>query len=252
MDSRFVELLRRRLEAGEPTIEVVVVEPGPGLARGARFALAPDGSPLLPAEPLSEGLLGDVAAAARDLGPARRSHLVTLGEGARVYLERWAPPPRVVVFGGGHVGKALCGALRDLEFSVTVVEDRAYFADARRFEGEVQVVQAPFEEGPARAGVGPEDSVIIATRGHAEDLTCLRVSLAAGPYYLGLLGSRRKMREFAAFLEAEGVPPAQLARVRCPVGLAIGAETPEEIALAAAAELLAVHRGRDPRGPPAA
>jgi len=94
--------------------------------------------------------------------------------------------------------------------------------------------------------VGRDDSVVVATRGHSEDLTCLRAALDRNPFYLGLLGSRRKMREFSRVLAKEGIDAAALEAVRCPVGLAVGAETPEEIAVAVAAELLAAHRGTLP------
>lgn len=248
MASDPIPLLLRRLREGLVSVEALVLR-GPEAVVGRRLVLDPAG--VLLAGEAPEGARSGLEAGARRLGPGRRCLLLGPDQagGHEVYLERWAPPPRLVIFGGGHIGRALCAALRDLEFRVHVVEDRAYFADAGRFEGRVRCLQAPLPEGADRLEVGPEDLVVIATRGHSEDLGCLRAALRRRPAYLGLLGSRRKLREFLRVLAAEGIDPAGLSRVRCPVGLDIGAETPEEIAVAVAAELVAFGAGRAP--PPA-
>lgn len=240
MDTQLVALLEARLAAREASVEALVVE-GPEGAVGRRGLLAPDGSALagdLPAELVA--LLRDPVAS---MGPGARPRSLRVGPaeaGWRVYLERWGPPPRLVVFGGGHVGRAICAAVRDLEVSVLVIEDRDYFADPRRFEGSVETLKVDLPQGAEAAGVGPGDLVVIATRGHVEDLACLRSALRAGPRYLGLLGSRRKLREFRKALIDEGLEAASIDAVRCPVGLDIGAETPAEIAVSVAAEVVKV------------
>ena len=246
MPDEVFRLLRRRLDAGEVTIEVVVLPPG-GEEAPARAALSPGGELL--AGSLPEEAASACRAAAATLGPGKRCATPRLGGGGSAFLERWAPAPRVVLFGGGHVGRAICAALRDLELRVLVVEDREYFADPARFEGRVETRRSPLAEGAAAVGLGPEDYALVVTRGHKEDLDCVRAALCRRPFYLGLLGSRRKLREFTRVLGEEGFGAEELAAIRCPVGLDIGAETPEEIAVAVAAELVAVRAGRLPPAP---
>lgn len=238
-------LLQRRLDAGLVTIEAVRLDPYAD-ATGVGDRVLLDGS-----GEVVWGDPGDATAAlqrlASGLGPGRRTAR-TRGDSPAFYLERWSPAPRLLIFGGGHVGRAVVAAVRDLDFRVVVAEDRSYFADPARFEGRVECQTGPLGEAAAALELGGEDFVVIATRGHSEDLTCLRSVLARGPFYLGLLGSRRKLREFVRVLEGEGAAPEALAAVRCPVGLDIGAETPAEIALAIAAELVAVRAGRAESG----
>jgi xanthine dehydrogenase accessory factor len=237
-------LLQERLLLREVSVEVVVVE-GPEGSMGARWVFSPQGD-LLRGE-VPEELIVALAARIRELGLGRRNSLLRHQE-YECYLERWTPPTRLFLFGGGHVGRALCGALRGLDFEVHVLEDRPFFADPRRFEGDVCCTLGPLVEAPEKLQFGPEDLVVIATRGHVEDLTCLKEVLPRRPRYLGVLGSRRKIREFHALLLEEGVPPEELDQVRCPMGLDIGAETPEEIAISVVADLILVCSGKtDPR-----
>lgn len=232
-------LLQDRLDGGLVTIEAVRLDVGEA-PRGTRVLLD-EGGEILWGDPGEAA--GDLRGAAASLGPGCRTAR-TRGPGAAFYLERWAPAPRLILFGGGHVGRAIAAAVRDLDFRVVVAEDRAYFADPSRFEGRVTCREGPLADAAQALQLGPEDFVVIATRGHAEDLTCLRSVLGRRPFYLGLLGSRRKLREFLRVLADEGAAPDELATVRCPVGLEIGAETPAEIALAVASELVATRAGR--------
>jgi xanthine dehydrogenase accessory factor len=232
-------LLQERLGAGLVTIEAVRLDPG-GTGAGTRVLLAEDGA-VLHGDPAEAAAA--IQEAAGRLGPGRRTTR-TRGEEGDFYLERWAPAPRLVIFGGGHIGRAVAAAVRDLDFRVVVAEDRAYFADPERFEGRVECCTGPLEEASQALDLGRDDFVVIATRGHSEDLTCLRSVLPRRPFYLGLLGSRRKLREFLRVLGDEGTEPEDLERVRCPVGLDIGAETPAEIAVAVAAQLVGLRAGR--------
>jgi xanthine dehydrogenase accessory factor len=163
----------------------------------------------------------------------------------RFVIERLTVAPRVVVFGAGHVGAAIARAADAAGFRVTIVDDRADFADPRRFSGAAgitPVVGAVDDVLPAlRLAAG--DAVVIATRGHRHDAVILeRVALSPAGY-VGLLGSRRKKAVITKGLTTAGVPAAALERVRVPVGLAIGAVTPEEIAVSVVAELIAWRRG---------
>lgn len=245
MNSSPFQLLQERLENHQISVEAVVVQaPEPGLA-GRRLILDPEGNCLAGEGP--PRLLELLGEGARGLSRRRRQDLLQ-ESGFEVYLERWAPAPRLVLFGGGHVGRALCGVLAPLEVRIQVVEDRSFFADPARFPGNVLCHCGPMDQAAEVLGVGPEDLVVIATRGHSEDLTCLRSLLPRRPRYLGLLGSRRKMREFRRLLLEEGVPEADLDAVRSPVGLSIGAQTPEEIGISIAAELIALLSGQAAEG----
>jgi xanthine dehydrogenase accessory factor len=151
--------------------------------------------------------------------------------------------PRLYLLGGGHVGLAIARFADAAGWRVRVHDDRPEYAAEARF---------PFAEvrltGPlaALAGWPPPalaDAVVIATRGHHLDLAALRWAVTQPAGYLGLLGSARKRALLEATLRQEGAPAAALARLHCPIGLAIGALSAEEIALAAVAELIAYRRG---------
>jgi xanthine dehydrogenase accessory factor len=163
-------------------------------------------------------------------------------------IERLVPAPRVLVFGAGHVGTAIGRAAHAAGFRVTVVDDRVEFADPARFPAEVAVWAADPEAAVRRFAVAVEDAVVVATRGHRQDAEILALVAVTPADYVGLLGSRRKQVVVTKGLTAVGVPADALARVRVPVGLDIGAQTPEEIAVSVVAELIAWRRGMSDGG----
>ena len=146
-------------------------------------------------------------------------------------------PPRVLVYGAGHVGKALADVLALLALPVTVTDPRPELLTAERFpRAERRVVP----EADLSVDAGAEDLVVILTHSHALDYVLLRQAMKTPARYVGMIGSRKKTALFRARLAEDGVSPAELeARVHMPVGLPIGAETPEEIAVSIAAELIA-------------
>lgn len=165
-----------------------------------------------------------------------------LTEGGR-FVEEWlAPPPRVVVFGAGHVGAAIAQAASAAGFRVIIIDDRPEYADPARFAGGVVAVAVGVESALARFPLSPRDAVVIATRGHRGDALILERVATSAAGYVGLLGSRRKKAVVTKGLTAAGVPARALKRVRVPVGLAIGAVTAEEIAVSVVAELIAWRR----------
>ena len=157
-------------------------------------------------------------------------------------IERFTLAPRVLVFGAGHVGAAIARAAATAGFRVTVVDDRSEFADPARFPSEVRVRVEDARVALAGFGAGPGDAVVVATRGHRHDATILDQVARLPVGYIGLLGSRRKRAVIIRGLAAAGGPVEALARVRVPVGVAIGAITPEEIAVSVTAELIAWRR----------
>jgi xanthine dehydrogenase accessory factor len=167
----------------------------------------------------------------------------TLTRDGRFMEERLIQAPRVFVFGAGHVGAAIARAAAAAGFRVVVVDDRAEYADPSRFAAGVSVLAAEVDDALTRYPLTAADAVVIATRGHRNDAVILERVATSPAGYVGLLGSRRKKVVVTKGLKAAGVPAASLQRVRVPVGLAIGAVTPEEIAVSVVAELIAWRRG---------
>lgn len=173
---------------------------------------------------------------------APRGEPATLTRDGRFVVERIVPAPRLFVFGAGHVGSAIARAAAAAGFRVVVIDDRAEYADPARFESGIGVLAAEVEVALARYPLSAADAVVIATRGHRNDALILERVAPSGAGYVGLLGSRRKKVVVTKGLTKAGVPARALKRVRVPIGLAIGAVTPEEIAVSVVAELIAWRR----------
>ena len=169
----------------------------------------------------------------------------TLTRDGRFVEERLSPAPRVLVFGAGHVGAAIARAAAAAGFRVVIIDDRAEYADPARFDSGLAVLAADADAALARYPLTSADAVVIATRGHRNDALILERVATSAAGYVGLLGSRRKKIVVTKGLRAVGVPAKSLHRVRVPVGLPIGAVTPEEIAVSVVAELIAWRRGED-------
>ena len=164
-------------------------------------------------------------------------------EDAAALLADLTPPPRVLLYGSGHVGKALADILAVIGLAVTVTDERPELLTEERFP---QAERRLLSLADAPVDAGTEDLVVITTHSHALDYTVLRRAMESPAAYIGMIGSRRKSALFRARLEDDGLAPEEIARrLRSPVGLSIGAETPEEIAVSIAAELIAVLRGRE-------
>jgi xanthine dehydrogenase accessory factor len=160
----------------------------------------------------------------------------------RTVTELLSAPPRIVVFGAGHVGAAIARAAAAAGFRVVVVDDRPEFADPARLGDDTTVICAGVDEALATVALTATDAVVIATRGHRHDAVILAKVAASPADYVGLLGSKRKKAVITKALVAAGLPKPALERVKVPVGLAIGAVTAEEIAVSVVAELVAWRR----------
>jgi xanthine dehydrogenase accessory factor len=134
-------------------------------------------------------------------------------------------------------------------FDVEVADDREAFANRERFPEASEVYAEPWEVLFERLRVSPHTYLVLATRGHKGDLDCLRWAITTECRYIGMIGSRRKFIEICKVLEREGVAPDSMERVHSPVGLDIGALTPEEIAVSIVAEMIAVRRNALPNVP---
>ncbi|MEK6612168.1 MAG: XdhC family protein [Gemmatimonadota bacterium] len=216
------------------------------VARGDRAVLAtartwPDGTPrkLLVTSQQRVGCDGD--AALRDAIDAYEATRETPLLGDEVVVEALVGAPRVVVFGAGHVGARICEAASFSGWRVTIVDDRAEFADAQRLPWAEQVLVCDFGDVRA-AAVAPGDYVIICTRGHQHDALIAAQVAPVFPRFLGMLGSRRKGALTAQALRGWGVDASAIGRIICPVGMDVGADTPAEIAVSVVAQLIAERR----------
>jgi xanthine dehydrogenase accessory factor len=214
------------------------------------------------------GSFGDVDldAAALALGTTRLEERRTSKEGVheltsatgptiQVYVEAHHPHPDLVIVGAGHIAQPLCSVGSAMGFRVIVVDDRPDFATRERFPEADRVVRVDFTDPFASVPIHSTSHVVLVTRGHKYDFECLRhlLKTEVEPPYVGMIGSRRRVR--AAFsqlqneamqregAEGEGLDRDRLSRVRAPVGLDIGAETPIEIAVAVLAEIILQWRG---------
>ena len=160
-------------------------------------------------------------------------------------LERLQPAPRLVVCGAGHVGAALAKLGSFLGYQTTLIDDRAEFLEGGRFpEEQIQTVLADDWETAVRdaIGNGREVSVAVVTRGHNEDERCMKAVVHTDPDYVGLIGSKRRTSIVIDRLRDKGATEEQLKKIHAPIGLDIGAISPEEVALAIIAEIVAVRR----------
>ena len=166
----------------------------------------------------------------------------SLPDGRGAVVERLDPPALAVICGAGHVGRALTPVLLGLGFRVVVVDDREEFATPARFPG-ATVVARPFEGALATLGADEHAYVVIVTRGHVHDMGVLEQALRIGARYVGLMASRSKRAKMEAALRESGFDDDAIGRIHSPVGLAIGAETPAELAVSIAAEMVQARSG---------
>lgn len=166
-------------------------------------------------------------------------------EGAWFLVEQVLRPKTVAIFGAGHVSQSTARLAAEVGFRVVVADDRKEFANRERFPSAHEIfVLKGFESALSEFPVDSDTFVVIVTRGHLYDKEVLSQALGTDADYIGMIGSRRKREAVYAALKKEGITDTQLRRVCSPIGLSIGAETPEEIAVSIVAELIA-HRAKD-------
>ena len=234
------------LVAARVPVAVVTVVRGEPL--GAKLLVLPDGI---------EGTLGDSSLDARATADARallreersetRPYAVTgRADAVELFLETFPPPPTLLIFGAVHVAQALTRFAKDLGFRVIVTDARATLATAERFPEADRIVQAWPDDALLELGaeIGGNTYVAILTHDPKFDEPALLGTLETAARYVGAVGSRRTNADRRQRLEEAGVTPERLARIRGPIGLDIGAETPEEMAISILAEIIAVRHGR--------
>ena len=157
---------------------------------------------------------------------------------ARIFCERFGGKNKLVICGAGHVSIPVIEISKKIGFYVTVVEDRPMFADHARMAGADEVICDSFEHGMDRIEGSNETYFVIVTRGHRYDTLCLEKAVNKNNAYIGMMGSHRRVALVKEQLEAKGIRRQLLEQVHTPIGLSIGAETPEEIAVSIMAEII--------------
>lgn len=157
-------------------------------------------------------------------------------------LEPYFPEPRLIIFGGGHIGKPLCEYAKRAGFGITVVDDRPSFANKGRFPDANRVICESFEKAFDLIDINSSVFVVIVTRGHRHDILCLRQVLGKKAAYVGMIGSRRRVRNTRELLLEEGYDKEEVEGLKAPIGLDIGAVTPDEIAFSIIAQLIRERR----------
>ena len=158
-----------------------------------------------------------------------------------VFVEPILPQPVAYIFGGGHISMALARSAHAAGFGIVVVDDREQFANPDRFPM-AQELYTSYEDAVARLQPNGSSYLVIVTRGHRDDMRVLAWAVRTPARYIGMIGSKRKVLSVYQALEKEGYSPAEFAGVYAPMGLEIGALSPEEIAMSITAELIAVRR----------
>ena len=237
----YFRALDQALEQGEGFTEAVVIHPESveSQSLGSRFLF--DGEGRLraswPSVPPPDRLVSRLLPVEERPRPR--------AEGGVAYLPGW-PRVRLVIVGAGHVGQAVAGLAAQAEFDVWVVDDRHQYANSERFPSAQRVLVGPIEEILSALQVTPHTYALIVTRGHGHDQEALYHLAPTSASYVGLIGSRRKIRLIFEGLRDQGIPESVLRRVAAPVGLDIGSQSVMEIAISIVAELIA-RRNLGPR-----
>jgi xanthine dehydrogenase accessory factor len=252
MDHEILEACRELTEAGGEGVLAVVVEAAGSVPReaGAWMLVAARGNTGTVGGGALEKRVVDLAPAVLSVGKPTLFHFdlgqdlgMNCGGSVAVYLEPLLPAGRLVIFGGGHIGLALHRLAPLLGLQAVIVDERPEYSAAGRFPGARTVCALPAPAAEQLAVTG-RDSVVVLTHQHRHDLAAVRAVIEAGPAYLGMIGSRSKVQKTRAALLADGVPSDLLETLRAPVGLDLGGRTPGEIAVAIAAEIIALRSGR--------
>jgi xanthine dehydrogenase accessory factor len=242
-------------DRGEGAVVVnVIADRSPlGLSRTARMAV-------FAASPVAGSIDSSLDAVVTEIALAclreRRSRVRSLSmaageprlvgtEGGEVdlYFDVMSRPPTIVVVGGGHIAMPLATIAALLDFRVTVLDDRPEFVTAERFSTASDRVLGPYAETLATLPVDEDTYIVLVTRGHVHDLACLELVAGSRAAYIGMIGSKRRVRTVLRHAREHGADESALRRIHAPVGLDIGAQTPQEIAVSIMAEIVRVRRG---------
>ena len=232
--------VNKLMEKGESIcLATVIASKNPHIAVGGKAIVLGDGS--------MEGNLGtgQTDLRLRDLALTslnqKKSQAIDMEDGVRVFFDVLSSENRLLVCGAGHIAVPLARFAREVGFKVSVLDDRADFANSTRFP-DCDVITEEFSIALRDFPITLSTYVVVITRGHEHDADCLLEILKKDTAYIGLIGSRRRVRFVLEMLEKKGIPKSRLKEVFTPIGIPIGGETPGEIALSIVAELVCVRK----------
>jgi len=220
-------------------LATIVVSSRSEVPPGRKVIVLEDGSleGSLGTESLDTKLSGLALAAFKN----KKRQLVEIDNGIQAFVDILSSGAHLVICGAGHIAVPLAQIARGIGFRVTVLDDRSDFANPLRFP-DCEVIAEDFSLALREMSLGPSTYVVVITRGHVHDVDCLTEVLGKKLAYVGMIGSRRRVRIVLEILEKEGFAQAHLKKVFTPIGLPIGAESPEEIAISIVSELVCVRR----------
>lgn len=247
MGNQFLDTLLASIEAHQSVALVTVVQAAAKYsgALGQRMLV------WLEREPQGELKLGELTAEvlvdARRCLSARRSQMLSYQAGedkVRVFVEVQRRPPTLIIVGAGHVALALAQLGKLIDFEVVVLDDRPRYANKERFPVADRVLAQPLQATLRDWPIDNDTYIVLVTRGHSHDVDCLLEVLDSPAQYIGMIGSKRRVKAvFELLTKEQGIDPAKFDRVYAPIGLDIGAENPAEIAVGIIAEIINVYRG---------
>jgi len=252
MEKLVEELIRIQEEGGAGVLATVVETTNNGALEPGENLLIRDGKPVVGTirdERLVEAILKEADARLKE----EKSKLVSLelpdnGGKVEVFFEVLPAPPKLIVVGAGHIAVPLVKFAKLLDFHVTVLDDRILFANRERFPGADDIRVGDMAAELKGLPLTPSTYIVLITRGHKYDDPCLREIIHSQAKYIGMIGSRRRIKAlFEKFRNEEKIAEEILQRVYAPIGLDIATETPEEIALSIMAEIVKVRRGGEAR-----
>ena len=247
-----VILAREHAEA----ITIVLVTIGPSKALGQRIAVkrSQDGTLNILGSFEDKKLNNRAISLAKSSLDSRRSEdlhksevTTVSGQTYTLFVETYVPEPELIIVGAGHIAQPLCSTGIMLGFKVTVIDDRKKFVTQARFPDAHRLIEVDFNDPFKDVTISLNSYFVLVTRGHKYDFECLRILLKndveAG--YIGMIGSRRRIRATFIQLVNDQIDPKRISQIKAPLGLDLGAETPAEIAIAIAAELVLLSRKGD-------
>ncbi|HLG68847.1 MAG TPA: XdhC/CoxI family protein [Chloroflexota bacterium] len=224
---------------------IVATKGRPPVQLAAKMVVTSDGE--------RTGSLGDAGLDERVLEDMKRvmdtrkvqvkTYELAQGQTADVFFELFMPPPQLVVVGAGHIAVPLAAMGKMLDYEVVVIDDRATFANKTRFPTADKIIVGDYEESITGLDLTPSTFVVLVTRGHRHDVLSLRKVIQKPLAYIGMIGSRRRVFAVLKLLKDEGVSLDDLAKVKAPIGIDIGAMTPAEISVCILAEIINVWNG---------
>ncbi len=239
--ARVAELMQKRETF---CLATVVESADPKISAGRKVIVRPNG--LIEGGIDAASMDSKIRDSAMNAIRRNKKQTVEISNGVRIFTDVLSEQIRLLVCGAGHIAMPLARFAREVGFEVTVLDDREDFANQTRFP-DCAIVTDDFVTALREMPLGASTYVVIITRGHEHDSDCLGEILQKETAYVGLIGSRRRVHFVLKNLESTGISQRRLRDVFTPIGLPIGAETPEEIALSIISELVCVRRRGAPQ-----